>query len=61
MPKARPSSRYRTPTVEEVAQVLAGAPADTPWAREAPVRHRIRASLLRRPRLLGCQPLNWVG
>jgi predicted nucleic acid-binding Zn ribbon protein len=46
------SSRYRYPSVVDVAEALAGARHWLPWELEAPVRHSIRVLLI-------LQGMNW--
>jgi hypothetical protein len=42
-----PRNDMHIPTIEEVAEVLALAPAPQPWKHEAPCRHLIRQALCR--------------
>jgi hypothetical protein len=43
--RVRGQTKYKLPSVTEVAEVLRLAPAIQPWRYEAPVRAVIRASL----------------
>jgi hypothetical protein len=46
MDQPRKSSRFRYPSVVEVAEALAQAPHYLPWRNEASVRHRIKVLLI---------------